>query len=159
MSPRRVSASMSTISLLANPLLSDTKTIGYPLDNLKAVPAGDYEVQAVFNVFEQFHLADGRNLCCRRTRAKASTGTASHGNPVQRSGEAAHRCELCTPIKLTLDKVIPPIEGTDQDPVVMAAKAPASKWLKFVRFKSEKLSKFWGRDMYLGAWGAAARWI
>ncbi len=55
-------------------------------------------------------------------------------------------------VKLALDKVIPPIEGTDQDPAVIAAKDPAAKWLKYMRFRSEKLSQFWGRDTYLGAW-------
>jgi hypothetical protein len=34
----------------------------------------------------------------------------------------------------------------------MAAKDPGAKWLKFMRFRSEKLSQFWGRDVYLGAW-------
>jgi hypothetical protein len=34
----------------------------------------------------------------------------------------------------------------------MAAKDPGAKWLKYMRFKSAKLSAFWGRDMYLGAW-------
>jgi hypothetical protein len=48
--------------------------------------------------------------------------------------------------------VIPPIEGTDKDPAVMAAKDPGAKWLKYMRFRSEKLSRFWGRDVFLGAW-------
>ncbi len=56
------------------------------------------------------------------------------------------------PIKLTLDQVIPPIEGTPHDPLVIAQQQPTAKWLKFERFRSEKLSAFWGRDMYLGAW-------
>ncbi len=34
----------------------------------------------------------------------------------------------------------------------MAAKDPGAKWLKYLRFRSPKLSAFWGRDVYLGAW-------
>src|SRR5262249_28287483 len=55
-------------------------------------------------------------------------------------------------IKLKLDQVVPAVEGTAQDPEVIAKQEPASKWLKFMRFKSEKLSAFWGRDIWLGAW-------
>ena len=36
--------------------------------------------------------------------------------------------------------------------MVIAHKNPAAKWLKYMRFKSDELSAFWGRDMYLGAW-------
>jgi hypothetical protein len=35
---------------------------------------------------------------------------------------------------------------------VLAAKQPGGKWLKFEHFRSEKLSAFWGRDVWLGAW-------
>jgi hypothetical protein len=43
-------------------------------------------------------------------------------------------------ISISLDKVIPPIP----DP-------PTTKWVKHERIRSERLSKFWGRDIYLGA--------
>jgi hypothetical protein len=134
------------------PIVIDDKTIGYPLENLKALPAGDYMVQGVFNVYEQFHLADGRNLWLPPDKGEGQHWNRKPGNPYNAPVKLHLDPTSSTPIKLILDKVIEPIEGTDQDPVVIAAKSPASKWLKFVRFKSEKLSKFWGRDMYLGAW-------
>jgi hypothetical protein len=62
------------------PIVINAKTIGYPLENLAALPAGDYTVQAVFNVYEQFHLADGRNLWLP-TKVKANTGTRSPATP------------------------------------------------------------------------------
>ena len=40
----------------------DTSVLGYPLDSLKDVPPGDYNVQAVLNVYETFHRADGFTL-------------------------------------------------------------------------------------------------
>ena len=33
--------------------------VGYPVRKLSAVPAGDYTVQAVLNVYETFHRGDG----------------------------------------------------------------------------------------------------
>jgi Putative esterase len=134
------------------PLVIDSKTVGYPLENLAALPAGDYLVQAVFNVYEQFHLADGRNLWLPPDKGEGQHWNRKPGNPYNTPVKLHLDSNSTAPVKLTLDKVIPPIEGTDLDPVQIAAKSPAAKWLKFVRFKSEKLSKFWGRDMYLGAW-------
>ncbi|MEO6981661.1 MAG: esterase [Edaphobacter sp.] len=134
------------------PIVIDAKTVGYPLENLAALPAGDYSVQAVFNVYEQFHLADGRNLWLPPDKGEGQQWSSKPGNPYNASVNLHFDPASHTPIKLVLDKVIPPIEGTDKDPVQIAAKTPAAKWLKFIRFKSDKLSKFWGRDMYLGAW-------
>lgn len=128
------------------------KTVGYPLNHLSDLPAGDYMVQAVFNVYEQFHLADGRNLWLPPDQGEGQRWYAKPGNPYNAPVKLHIDPKSTTPIELTLDKVIPPIEGTDEDPIQIAAKSPAAKWLKFTRFKSDKLSKFWGRDMYLGAW-------
>jgi hypothetical protein len=134
------------------PIVVDAKTVGYPLENLAALPAGDYLVQAVFNVYEQFHLADGRKLWLPPDKGEGQHWNRKPGNLYDEPAKLHFDPTSSTPIKLTLDKVIPSIAGTDEDPVQIAAKSPKAKWLKFVRFKSEKLSKFWGRDMYLGAW-------
>jgi hypothetical protein len=134
------------------PIVIDQKTVGFPLENLAALPAGDYMVQAVFNVYEQFHLADGRSLWLPPDKGEGQHWNRKPGNLYNAPVELHLDPASSTPVKLTLDKVIPPIEGTDDDPVKIAAKSPATKWLKFVRFRSEKLSKFWGRDTYLGAW-------
>jgi hypothetical protein len=133
-------------------IVIDAKTVGYPIESLKALPAGDYLVQGVFNVYEQFHLADGRNLWLPPDKGEGQHWNQKPGNPYNTPVRLHLDPASGTPIKLTLDKVIPPIEGTDEDPVQIAARTPAAKWLKFVRFKSDKLSRFWGRDMYLGAW-------
>jgi len=133
------------------PLVIDEKTVGYPLD-LAAIPAGDYLVQAVFNVYEQFHLADGRVLWLPPDKGEGQHWYSKPGNPYNAPVKLHIDPKSAKTIRLTLDKVIPPIEGTDEDPAVMARKSPAGKWLKYVRFKSDRLSKFWGRDMYLGAW-------
>jgi hypothetical protein len=134
------------------PIVIDAKTIGYPLQSLTAVTAGDYVVQAVFNVYDQFHLGDGRNLWLPPDKGEGQQWSRKPGNPYDAPVKLHLDPASSTPVRLSLDKVIPPITGTDQDPVQMAAKSPAAKWLKFIRFKSDKLSKFWGRDMYLGAW-------
>jgi hypothetical protein len=133
-------------------IVVDAKTIGYPIESLAALPAGDYMVQAVFNVYEEFHLADGHDLWLPPDKGEGQHWNLKPGNPYDAPAKLHVDPRSNVPIKLTLDKVMPAIEGTDKDPAEMAAKSSAAKWLKFVRFKSDKLSRFWGRDMYLGAW-------
>jgi hypothetical protein len=132
------------------PIVIDGKSVGYPIENLSALPAGDYVVQAVFNVYEQFHLADGRTLWLPPDKGEGQHWNRKPGNPYSAPVKMHIDPKSSTALKLTLDKVIPAIEGTDDDPVQMAAKSPTGKWLKYIRFKSEKLSKFWGR---------VARWV
>src|SRR3984885_9743176 len=134
------------------PIVIDAKTVGFPIETLSGLSAGDYVVQAVFNVYDQFHLADGRTLWLPPDKGEGQHWNLKPGNPYSAPMKLHIDPTSSIPLKLTLDKVISPIEGTDEDPVQMAAKSPANKWLKYIRFKSEKLSKFWGRDMYLGAW-------
>src|SRR5580693_10759725 len=40
----------------------DAATLGYPAESLNDIPAGDYWVQGVLNIYETFHLRDGRVL-------------------------------------------------------------------------------------------------
>ena len=134
------------------PIVVDTKTFGAPRKSLNDLDAGDYSVQAVFNVYEQFHLASGKTVWLPPDKGEGQHWNRKPGNLYNKPVKLHFDPTSAQTIKLTLDQVIPPIEGTDQDPLVMAAKDPGAKWLKYMRFKSEKLSRFWGRDVFLGAW-------
>lgn len=134
------------------PVVVDANTFGYPRRALTDLDSGDYYVQAVFNVYELFHLASGRNLWLPSDKGEGQHWNHKPGNPYNKPVKLHFDPKSQTTIKLTLDQVIAPIEGTEQDPLVMAAKDPGAKWLKFMRFRSEKLSAFWGRDTYLGTW-------
>ncbi|MGD0629308.1 MAG: alpha/beta hydrolase-fold protein [Terracidiphilus sp.] len=134
------------------PIVVDAKTFGFPLRSLADMGAGDYFVQAVFNVYEQFHLASGKTVWLPPDKGEGQHWNLKPGNPYNKPEKIHFDPRSQAAIKLTLDQVIPPIEGTDKDPVVMAAKDPGAKWLKYMRFRSEKLSAFWGRDVWLGAW-------
>lgn len=130
----------------------DAKTFGYPLRSLSQVPAGDYMVQGVFNVYEQFHLANGKAPWLPPDRGEGQKWSRKPGNPYSKAIKVHFDPKSPRPIRLNLDQTIPEIKGTRQDPEVIAQDPATRKWLKYVRFKSDKLSKFWGRDTYLGAW-------
>ncbi|GGG77951.1 alpha/beta hydrolase-fold protein [Edaphobacter dinghuensis] len=135
-----------------HPIVVDDKTIGYPRRSLADLEPGDYNVQAVFNVYEQFHLASGKTLWLPPDKGEGQHWNRKPGNPYNTPVKLHIDPESKQTLKLTLDKVIAPIEGTDRDPAFIAAHDPAAKWLKYIHFRSEKLSRFWGRDMYLGVW-------
>ena len=134
------------------PLVVDAATFGYPRKSLSDLDAGDYFVQAVFNEYELFHLASGKSVWLPPDQGEGQHWDRKPGNPYNAPVKVHLDGHANATIKLTLDKVIPPIAGTDQDPEVIARQQPAAKWLKYMKFRSEKLSKFWGRDVYLGAW-------
>ncbi len=134
------------------PIVVDATTFGYPRRSLTDLDAGDYFVQAVFNVYEQFHLASGKNVWLPPDRGEGQKWNRKPGNPFNAPVKLHLDPQNKATLKLTLDQTVPPIEGTDADPAVIAEKSPAARWLKYMRFRSEKLSAFWGRDMYLGAW-------
>jgi hypothetical protein len=134
------------------PIVVDESTFGAPRRTLKDLDAGDYFVQAVLNVYEPFHLASGKTVWLPPDKGEGQHWNLKPGNPYSKPVKIHFDPSERATVRLTLDQVIPAIEGTDQDPVVMAAKEPGAKWLKYMRFRSERLSKFWGRDVYLGAW-------
>ena len=132
------------------PLVVDGATVGYPRRSLKDIDAGDYFVQGVFNVYEEFHLATGKKVWLPPDKGEGQHWNQKPGNPY--NAPLKVHWDGKSTVKVTLDKVMPTIAGTDADPEMLAKKEPAAKWLKYMKFKSEKLSAFWGRDVYLGAW-------
>jgi hypothetical protein len=134
------------------PIVIDAESFGYPRRSLRDLVAGDYFVQAVFNVYDQFHLASGKTVWLPPDKGEGQHWNLKPGNAYNKPAKIHFDPKSQATIRLTLDQVIPPIEETDKDPEVMAARDPGAKWLKYMRFHSEKLSRFWGRDVYLGAW-------
>src|SRR6201999_586518 len=116
----------------------DSHAFGWPARSLDALKPGDYIVQAVLNRYETFHRADGSvvklppdqgegqhwNLKPGNLYSKPIPVHVRHGGPV---------------IALTLDQTIAPIPRTTD-----------TEFVKHIRIKSELLSKYWGRDVFLG---------
>jgi len=134
------------------PIVVDASTFGNPRRSLDDLDAGDYYVQAVFNVYEAFHLESGQTVWLPPDRGEGQQWNRKPGNPYDRPVRIHFDPRRREIIRLTLDRTIPPIVGTDEDPEVLARRAPADRWLKYMRFRSPALSRFWGRDVYLGAW-------
>jgi hypothetical protein len=117
----------------------DDKAFGWPTRHLSELPRGDYLVQAVLNRYETFHLADGRVLKLPPDKGEGQQWAAKPGNlysvPMQVRVDARFHASI------SLAQQIPPITPK-----------PDTEFVRHIRIRSELLSKFWGRDMYLGAW-------
>ena len=70
-------------------------------------------VQAVFNVYEQFHLASGKTVWLPPDKGEGQHWNLKPGNPFNKPVKVHLYPASQTAIKLTLDQAIPPIEGTD----------------------------------------------
>ncbi len=117
----------------------DAASFGWPA-SVSALPPGDYALQAVLNRYETFHRADGSTVKLPPDQGEGQNWTIKPGNlyskPVRIHIDPAHAGRT----NIVLDQQIPPI----------AAK-PDTEFVRHVTLRSELLSKFWGRPMYLGA--------
>lgn len=122
------------------PALIDGTTMGYPLSSLRELPPGDYFVQALVNVYSEVHRADGHTLWVHWDQWEGQQLASSPGNlysAVQRVHvDPAGDREIGLPLTL----VIPPVELP-----------PDTRWVRHVKIQSERLTRFWGRPVYLGA--------
>lgn len=122
------------------PGVIDARTLGYPVRSLREIPAGDYYVQALLNVYTEFHRADGHTLWLHDDQWEGQQFNRSPGNLVSEV-RRVHLDPLAPDtIHLELTRVLPPVELP-----------PDTKWVKHIKIQSKILTAWWGHPMYLGA--------
>ncbi len=113
-------------------------TPGYPFGRLADLKPGRYYVQALLDIYDTYHLKDGRVLKLPVDRGEGRQWNRAPGNlhskpvPVELRRDAR--------IALALDQSIPPIQPPKD-----------TKYIRHIRIQSRLLSEFWGRPVYLGA--------
>ena len=119
--------------------LVDGEVFGYPFDSLAELPPGEYVVQTLLHRYETFNLANGKTVKLPMDRGEGQQWRRAPGN-LYSQPQTVTVAPGNAPIAIDMDQRIAPIEP------------PAdTKYVKHVRIRSELLSKFWGRDMHLGA--------
>jgi len=117
----------------------DDRAFGYPIRHLADVKPGKYFVQVVLHRYETFHRSDGHTVKLPMDRGEGQHWNSAPGNLYSKPKEVTVGADT-SGIEIVLDQKIPPIpEPAD------------TKYVRHVKIKSELLSKFWGRPMYLGA--------
>src|SRR5580692_12333676 len=118
-------------------VLNDT-AFGWPAAHLSAIPSGDYFVQAVLNRYETFHLADGRTLKLPPDKGEGQQWAKKPGNLYS------------TPRVLHLDQSHPARFTLILDNQIAAITLKTdSEFVRHIRIRTESLSRFWGRDVFL----------
>jgi hypothetical protein len=113
---------------------------GYPIENLNSAPAGEYSVQALFHIYETFHRSDGHTVLMPMDRGEGQQWNKSPGNRYSTPAKVQFDPDKKSKHKIQLDNTIPEIVPPED-----------TKYVKHIKMKSELLSKFWGRPIFLGA--------
>ena len=119
------------------PAVIDDKALGFP-DALADLPPGDYYAQAVVNVYEPVHRADGKTVWLHMNDGTIEFFSAAAGN-IYSDVQPVHIGRDGT-VKLTITHVVPPAERPRD-----------TEWIKHVTVQSELLTKFWRRPVYIHA--------
>jgi hypothetical protein len=121
------------------PVIIGDQALGFPIRSLRDVKPGEYYVQAVLHCYETFHRSDGHTVKLPMDRGEGQHWNIAPGNLYSQPQKINLGADTAK-ISIVLDQVIPPIPS------------PAdTKYIRHIKIKSELLSKFWGRPMYLGA--------
>jgi hypothetical protein len=118
----------------------DALTLGYPFKSVRELPAGDYYVQALLNVYTRFTRSDRRIIWAHKDQWEGQRFNRSPGN-LYSVAQQVHLDPLSGyDVHLTLTNTIPPVT------------VPAdTRYVKHIKIESKLLSAFWGQTIYLGA--------
>jgi hypothetical protein len=120
--------------------LIDGTALGYPPTSLTDIPAGDYYVQALINVYTECHRSDGHTLWVHLDQWEGQQFSRSPGNLYSEVAKVHLDPAAGYEVNLSLTKVIPPVEVPKD-----------TEWVKHIKIQSDLLTKFWGQPIYLGA--------
>ena len=118
----------------------DPDAMGFPVESLNQLKTGEYYVQALLHVYETFQLSTGHTVKLPMDNGEGQQWNRSPGNIYSKPVKVRVGEDGPENFDLSLDQIIPEIEEPKD-----------TEWVKHIKFKSEKLSAFWGRDIYLGA--------
>ena len=118
----------------------DATAFGYPVRSLADLKPGEYWVQALLHRYETFKRSDGHTVKLPMDRGEGQQWNRAPGNLYSTPQKITVAANDARTIKITLDKIIAPIEPPKD-----------TKYIKHVKLQSKLLTKFWGRPMYLGA--------
>ncbi|MGC2108500.1 MAG: esterase, partial [Candidatus Korobacteraceae bacterium] len=118
----------------------DATTLGYPADNLGSIPAGDYYVQGLLNIYETFHLANGHTVKLPPDHGEGQQWNLKPGNLYSKPVKIHIDPAQGGVVRISLSEKIAPLEDPKD-----------TKYIKHLKIKSELLTKFWGTPVYIGA--------
>jgi hypothetical protein len=122
------------------PQTINASAFGYPLRSLQDLPSGEYFVQVLLHKYETFKRADGHVVKLPMDRGEGQQYNQAPGNLISKPLKIKVEKGKAQLVNLNFEKALPPLP----EPV-------DTKYIKHIKIRSERLSRFWGRDMFLGA--------
>ncbi|HMB64729.1 MAG TPA: alpha/beta hydrolase-fold protein, partial [Eudoraea sp.] len=122
------------------PRTFDSGIFGFPYASLSGLPPGEYNIQALLHVYETFSLSSGHTVKLPMDNGEGQQWNRSPGNLYSKPVKITIADRGTGDVEVVMDQMIPPIPEPED-----------TEWVKHIKIKSEKLSSFWGRDIYLGA--------
>ncbi len=119
-------------------VMIDTTVLGYPLPSLKALPPGEYFVQALLLPYTRFARADGHTIWAHMDAWEGQRFNDAPGSLV--SAVQKVRLDGSSRIALSLERTLPPVPALTD-----------TEWVQRFRMSSTRVSAFWNHDMPLGA--------
>jgi hypothetical protein len=116
----------------------DTESFGYPVERLDSMKEGNYYVQAFIQKHDVFNRADGHRLKLPMDQGEGRQWARAPKNLY--STPIKFHWKKGADLSLVVENIIPEVKQPED-----------TKYIKHIKFKSDKLSEFWGKDMYLGA--------
>ncbi|REE83476.1 putative esterase [Lutibacter oceani] len=127
--------------LAANQKVNFDETVfGFPIESLQNIKPGTYYIQALLHVYETFNLETGQTVKLPMDNGEGQQWNKSPGNLYSKPVKIEITENGIDNLSIVLDQIIPEIPQPED-----------TEWIKHISLKSEKLSKFWGKDMFLGA--------
>ena len=118
----------------------DGQVLGFPARKLSDVPAGHYFVQAVLHKYDTFELGNGKTVKLPAARGAGQNWRKEPGNLLSKPRGLNFDPTSKALTRLELSEVNPPI-----------AEPEDSEYIRRIKIRSERLSEFWGTDVYLRA--------
>ncbi len=130
----------------------DDAVIGYPLASIGDIPAGEYYVQAFFNIYTRFARSDGHVVEMHLNSGAGQSPFRAPGNAYSVVRRIHLDAAASGTVRLELSEVIPPVEALQPgESLQQGNPRDEGELVKFVKIRSGLVSEFWGRDMYIGA--------
>src|SRR5215813_11031058 len=117
----------------------DALTLGYPFKSVRELPAGDYYVQALLNVYTRFARSDNHIIWGHNDQWEGQKFNRSPGNLYSIAQEVHLDPASGYDVRLELSNTIPPAPFPGD-----------TRYVKHIKVQSKLLSQFWGQPIYLG---------
>jgi len=126
---------------------------GYPHKKFIGLEPGYYYVQTFLTIYTTFERSDGHIVDLFHDTGAGGpqrmfAGPGNVHSDVQRIYIDPSEDNVYT---LELKNVIPPLQPVKEEKVLQQGNPRDTDWVKYVKIKSDLLTEFWGKPMYIGA--------